>query len=478
MNSTENAGESKLVSLPRQGDLRHAAEYRFAVELSKIAKLAWPIVVTQLGQVAMTTTDLALIGRNGREAIAAAALAGRIYLVGVIFGTGLLAASASFAAQAFESDNLSVLRRSLRMGLWIALLLSVPIVAVQLRGEQMLLVLGQPPDVSGLAQQYLSGMAWGVAPALSFLAIRTFMSAVNRPEPVLWITLTAIPLNALLVYWLMYGKLGLPKLELFGAGLATALVNWAMFLAGLWFATLCRPFRDYRVLAQLWRFDVRLMRQLIVIGAPISFTLLLECGSWSAAALLMGLISTKALAAAQVVFQIWAIPFMISSGIGMAATVRVAYAVGRNDRPAIKRTGLAAILLGTLIVAMLMVAMISARFEIAEFFLGKSVDDLEATIGLGAHLIVISAGAIMSMTVYTIASGSLRGLKDTRVPLLFSGIGYWLIGFSLSYLLGLKSGLGAVGVWTGFSIGAAVYAALLVLRFRALASRLARDADV
>ncbi|WP_311735327.1 MATE family efflux transporter [Bradyrhizobium yuanmingense] len=421
----------------------------------------------------MITTDLVFIGRIGTEGVAAAALAGRIYFVSLIFGMGLLTASASFAAQAFGADKLGLVRRSLRMGLWLAVLLSLPIILFQLGGEKILIALGQPSDTSRLAQQYLSGAAWGATPVLSFLAIRTFMSAVNRPEPILWITLIAIPLNALLVYLLMYGKLGLPQLELFGAGLATTLVNCLTCVAGLWCAKMCRPFRDYHVLAQLWRFDWPLMRQLFVIGIPISGALLLECGIWSSALLLIGSISNKALAAAQVAFQVGANLFMISSGIGMAATVRVAHAVGRNDRPGIKRAGAAAMLFGILIVAMLIVAVIAARFEIAALFLSKSVDDLDATIGLAARLIVVGASAFMSATVYTIASGGLRGLKDTRVPLLFSGIAYWPIGLSVSYLLGLRSSLGAIGVWIGLSTGAAIYAMLLVVRFQLLASRLA-----
>ncbi|WP_245162847.1 MATE family efflux transporter [Bradyrhizobium vignae] len=466
--------DTDSVSLSPPGVERRAAVHHFAVELTEVAKLALPIVVTQLAQVAMMTTDLAFIGRMGAEAIAAAALAGRIYLVGVTFGMGLLAASASFAAQAFGADNLNVVRRSLRMGLWTALLLSLPIIVFLLHGEKILLALGQAPDAAGLAQHYLSGVAWGAAPLLSFLALRTFMSAVNRPEPVLWITLTAVPLNAVLVYLLVYGKLGLPKLELFGAGLATTLVNCATFLAGLWFATRCQPFRDYRILAQLWRFDWPLMRQLIVIGTPISMALLVECGMGSAVALLMGLIGTQALTASQIASQVGAILFMISSGIGAAATVRVAHAVGRNDVPGIKRTGLAAMLLGIVIMAALIIVVIAARFQIAEFFLGNSADDLDTTSGLAAQLIWVGASAFMSATVYTIALGSLRGLKDTRVPLLFSAFAYCLLGFSLGYLLAIKSGLGAVGVWIGISIGSAFYAALLVLRFKLLASRRSR----
>ena len=147
------------------------------------------------------------------------------------------------------------------------------------------------------------------------MAIRGFMSAINRPEPILWITLAAIPANALLVYLLLYGAFGMPQLGLFGAGLATSIVNLGTFLAALWFATRRRPFRKYHVLGHFWRIDWRLMWQLIVIGAPISISFLLEYGLFGAAGLLMGLISTTALAAHQIALQVAAILFMVPFGI-------------------------------------------------------------------------------------------------------------------------------------------------------------------
>ncbi|MCC8969194.1 MATE family efflux transporter [Bradyrhizobium sp. Cham227] len=439
-----------------------------AVEVSATARLALPIALTQLGQVAMTTTDLAFIGRIGAEALAAAALASRVYLVSFAFGVGLLTAIAPFAAQAFGADNLAVARRSLRMGLWAALLLSLPIMGVALRGEQILRALGQTPEAAWLAQQYLFGLAWGAAPALCFLTIRSFMSAVNRPEPVLWITFAAIPVNGLLVYLLIYGELGLPRLGLFGVGLATTTVNCTTFLAVLWFATMRRPFSDYHVLAHLWRFDLPLMRQLIVIGMPISIAFLMTNGLFSAATLLAGLIGTDSLAAHQIALQIATILSMISFGISTAAAVRVSHAVGRDDGPSIKRLGSVAILLGIVIASMLTLAVVAGRFEIAELFLG---DDGDATSRLAAKLLLISACFFITDAVQSIAAGSLRGLKDTRVPLLFACIGYWLIGFSLSYVLGLKVGLGAIGIWIGLSIGTTVNAVLLLLRFQLLANR-------
>ncbi|MDO9062599.1 MAG: MATE family efflux transporter, partial [Bradyrhizobium sp.] len=289
-----------------------------AIELAETLKLAVPIALTQLGQIAMMTTDLALIGRLGDGAVAAAALATSVFFITFTFGMGLVSAVAPLAAQAFGARNPRMVRRSLRVGLWAALLISLPLMALPLYGEQILLTLGQQPETARLAQEYLMGLAWGIAPALWFLAIRGFMGAVNRPEPGLWITLVAIPANAVLVYLLIHGEWGLPRLELFGAGLATTIINFGMFLAALWFAHSRRPFRKYQVLGRIWRIDWTLMRRLIVIGAPISISFLLEYGLFSAAALLMGLISTTALAAHQIALQVTAILFMVPFGIGIA----------------------------------------------------------------------------------------------------------------------------------------------------------------
>jgi MATE family multidrug resistance protein len=462
---------SKQIERARAG----AAKSRLPLldELIETLKLAAPMALTQLGQIAMMTTDLAFIGRLGGDAVAAAALAGTVYFVSFTFGMGPTSAVAPLAAQAFGADQLHLVRRSLRTGLWVALLIALPIMAFPLRGEQILLGLGQAQVAAHLAQQYLFGLAWGVAPALWFMAIRSFMGAVNRPQPILWITLVAIPVNALLVYLLMNGEWGLPRLGLFGVGLATTMVNCGTFLAALWFATQRQPFSDYRVLAHVWRIDWKLMRQLVAIGAPISIAFLLEYGLFSAAALLMGRISTTALAAHQIALQVTAILFMVPFGIGMAATVRVGHAVGRGDVAAIRRAGLVAMLLGIFLVTILTLAVILARFAIARFFLGGDLRGVDATIDLAAKLLLVGATFFITDGIQSIAVGALRGMKDTRIPLLFAAISYWVIGFWLSYLLGFWTTLGAVGVWFGLSIGTVIYAALLVLRFRLVAGRLA-----
>jgi len=356
-------------------------------------------------------------------------------------------------------------RRSLHAGLWTGLLIALPIMLIALNGEAILVALGQDRAPAHLAQDYLRGLAWGVAPALWFLALRSFMGAVNRPEPVLWITLGAIPINALLVYALLYGHWGLPRLGLTGVGIATSLVNLATFVAALGFAALRPPFRAYEILLRLHRIDWRLMRQLMVIGAPISLSFLLEYGLFSAAALLMGLISTAALAAHQIALQITAILFMVPFGISMAATVRVGHAAGRNDETGVRRAGLMAMLLGIVLAVLFTAAIIVARHGIVQLFLGAEMADAKATAALAATLLLVGTTFFITDALQSIAVGALRGIKDTRIPLLLAVLGYWLIGFPASYALGFHTTLGAIGIWVGLSIGTAIYAALLVLRF-------------
>jgi MATE family multidrug resistance protein len=224
-------------------------------EIIETVTLAWPIALTQLGQIAMMTTDLALIGRLGDGAVAAVGLAHLILFFGFVFGMGPVSAVAALAAQAYGAREPRMVRRSLRVGLWAAVMLGAPINLAQLWGEDILLAAGQSPDTASLAARYLAGLAWSMIPAWCFIALRNFMGAVNRPEPALWIMLAAIPVNAVLAYALIHGAFGMPRLDLLGAGLATTIVNIAMCVAAVWICYACRPFKKYRVLGRFWRTD-------------------------------------------------------------------------------------------------------------------------------------------------------------------------------------------------------------------------------
>jgi MATE family multidrug resistance protein len=441
-------------------------------ELIETIRLAMPIALTQLGQIAMMTTDLALIGRLGDAAIAAASLAHTIFFAVFVLGMGVMSAVAPLVAQAFGARDPRTLRRSFRVGLWLAVIMTVPLTPLLLQGEPILIALGQAPDAAKLAARYLEGLTWSLLPGWWFIAIRGFMGSVNRPEPALWITLIAIPANALLAYALIYGEFGLPTFDLLGAGLATTTVNIGMCIAGFWIAHARRPFRKFQPLSNFWRSDWALMKQLVAVGAPISGSFLLEYGLFASAALLMGWIGTTELAAHQIALQTAAVLFMVPYGISMAATVRVGQAVGRGDPGATRRAGFVAIALAGTFMAIMTLVVIATRFEIARFFLGSgAASESSATAEMVALLLVVGTTFFICDGLQTSAAGALRGLNDTRVPLMFAALSFWLIGFTASYVLAFPLQLGAIGVWIGFSCGLIVFAALLILRFRWLTGR-------
>ena len=440
-------------------------------EIADTVKLAWPMALTQLGQIAMMTTDLALIGRLGEAAVASVGLAHLILFLGFVFGMGLVSAVATLAAQAYGAREPRMVRRSLRMGLWAAVILGIPINVIQLWGEDILLAVGQTPEAAALADRYLLGLAWSMIPAWCFIAFRNFMGAVNRPEPALWITLVAIPVNALLAYALIHGHYGLPRLDLLGAGLATTAVNVAMCVAAVWVCYACHPFKKYRVLGRFWRMDWELMRQLIVIGVPISGTMLLEWGLFSSAAILVGWIGTTALAAHQIALQIAALLFMIPFGISMAATVRVGHAVGRGDPIATRRAGFAALALGAAIMVALTLIVVVFRNVIPLLFLGDAATSAGETARLAGALLLVGATWFVTDGIQGIAAGALRGLNDTRVPMLYAALCFWVVGFTSAYALAFWTGLGVFGVWIGFSLSLWLFALLLTLRFRNLTAR-------
>lgn len=440
-------------------------------EIADTLRLAWPMALTQLGQIAMMTTDLALIGRLGEAAVAAVGLAHLILFVGFVFGMGLVSAVATLAAQAYGARKSRMVRRALRMGLWAAVILGVPINVIQMWGEDILIAAGQTHEAAALAARYLHGLAWSMIPAWCFIALRNFMGAVNRPEPALWITLVAIPANALLAYALIHGLYGMPRLDLLGAGLATTVVNVVMCVAAVWVCYARRPFKKYRVLGRFWRMDWRLMRQLIVIGLPISGSMMLEWGLFSSAAILVGWIGTTALAAHQIALQIGAIMFMIPFGISLAATVRVGHAVGRGDATATRRAGFAALALGIAIAFALTLIVVMSRTAIPHLFLGDTVATTGETARLAAALLLLGATWFVSDGIQGIAAGALRGLNDTRIPMLYAALSFWIVGFTGAYVLAFWFGLGVFGIWIGFSLALFLFALLLTVRFWNLTAR-------
>jgi MATE family multidrug resistance protein len=244
-----------------------------------------------------------------------------------------------------------------------------------------------------------------------------------------------------------------------------------MCVAGVWVCYACRPFKKYRILGRFWIPDWLLFRRMVAIGAPISGTMMLEYGVFAAGALLMGRLGTTELAAHQIAITVASLLFMVPFGVSMAATVRVGHAAGRRDVESTRRAGMAALALGAAFMAGMTLIVVLTCNIIPLLFLGFETDAANATLQLAAMLLVIGSTFFIADGVQTVAAGALRGLNDTRMPLLFSAICFWAIGFTACYVLGFTLGHGAVGIWIGLSLGLAIYAVLLIWRFHALTNR-------
>lgn len=440
-------------------------------EIVATMRLAAPIVLANLGQMAINTTDVLLMGWLGPDALAAGALGTNVFFVVMISSLGIVVAVSPLAAQAVGAGRINAGNRALHAGLWSTAVLALPGGLAVWYAPAALLWLGEPPATVAMTAEYLTTLVWSLPAFLGFAALRGYIAAHERPTAATVITLAGIAANAVIVYALMFGRFGLPALGLLGAGIGTTIVNVLMLAALVGFVMASPHFRRVGAFRGLMRPPVRQLRELLRIGVPIGATMLLEVGLFAAAALAMGLIGTHELAAYQIALQMAAIAFMIPMGIGQAATVRVGLAAGAGDHAGAAHAGWTALGLGLVIIVGAAVVMWTLPHELVGLFVDRAAPETEAVASLAATFLAVAAIFQLVDATQGIAVGMLRGLKDTRVPMMICALGYWAIGAPLGLVLAFKLGFGGIGIWIGLAVGLAIVAVLLVWRWQRLTSR-------
>jgi len=437
--------------------------------------LGVPLAASQLAQIAIQTTDVVLLGWLGPEALAASGLATNVWVIMFLFGLGVVSAVSPIVSQIVgrpeRRGKVRAIRRVVRQGFWAAALLSVPFMAACWHIRPILLLFGQDPVLAAAAEPFLRALMWATLPALWFVVLRCFVSAFERTRAVLIVTVCGILFNAAINYGLIFGHFGLPRLELLGAGIGSAITHSLMTIIMLAYVLRDKRFRRYYILGRLWRADWSRLAEIFRIGLPIGSMWVLEVGVFSAALLLMGLIGTTAIAAHQIALQCAAITFMVPLGMSMAATVRVGVAIGGGDMAGARRAGFTAQALGVGFMALSCLAFLLAGPQLVGLFLDSTRPDTLPVSLLAAQLLVVAGIFQMFDGAQSVAAGALRGLKDTRWPLAIALVGYWLIAFPFGVLFGFPLRIGAVGIWMGLAIGLAFAAVLLTLRFHWLTKR-------
>ena len=308
-------------------------------EARAIVRLAAPLALTHLSYMAIMLTDVVMMGWIGTEAIAAGALARDLFWVLGAFALGVLTGATPIMAQHLGARRYRGVRPAVRNAAWLALALTIPISVASWYSSPILVLLGQEQQVADAGQSYLRYLLWGLLPSLWFAVLTELLAAHARPRAVYVVTLAGIALNALLDYALMFGNFGAPNMGLRGAGVASLVVNWCMFLALAGFVLSDRQFRRYHLLGRLWRMERPVMAEIIRIGSPIAVTEIAEMGMFFVTTLMMGLLGVDALAAHAVTAQCYAFVFMIPVGLAQAAAVRVGRAAGARDAARLARSG-------------------------------------------------------------------------------------------------------------------------------------------
>ncbi len=435
--------------------------------------LAGPVALGQLLQMGMNLTDMLVIGHLGKEPLAAAALAQGLWVFFWFFGMGLATVTAPMLAQAQGEGDTAGQARILRQGLGLNTVIGLGIALFLGFSETLLLWLGQAPALAKEAAHYLDALRWSIPPLLLMTVVRNLLVTYHKANLSLVFAAGAFGVNAVLDLLLVFGgqSIGLPWIPAFGligAGIATATGCWLMVAAMLIYITTQAPFAALWKAGGAWRPEAALWRRMLTLGLPISITMVMEVGLFAIAGIMMGWLGTDALAAHQIAILLASLTFMVPWGISQAATVRIAAAVGRGEPEAAARAGWVAQGMGLAVMGSAAVILWLIPYPLARQFLDAEAAANVAVLELAVTYLTIAALFQLFDGMQVIGTASLRGLSDTRVPMLFAVFGYWGVGLTTSYLLGFVLDWKGVGVWIGLALGLATVSFLMVWRFRAL----------
>lgn len=425
--------------------------------------LGLPLIGSQLAQVAITTADTLMMGWYDVTSLAALVLSGNLFIFLMLLGNGFAFAVMPLVAAAHEEGDEVRLRRVTRMASWLSVLAAILFLPLFWFSAPLLRALGQDPELAALAQTYLRIMGFGMLPALMVNVMRSYLSGLERTRIQFRIIAGGAVVNIALNWVLIFGNLGLPELGLQGAAIASTLVHLGTFTAVALYAV--RQFPDHDLFGRLWRPDWDALREVFSMGWQISLTLVSEVGLFNLSAVIMGWIGTLALAAHGIALQIATIAFMVPLGLAQAATVRAGRALGRRDGVGLRDGAVAIWGLGLGFATLAM----ASFFVLPDLLVGAFIDPddpkREDILRVGRVLLAMAGLFQLVDAAQVIAISLLRGLRDTRVPLIVAAFSYWGVGAPASYLLGVTLGFGAVGVWAGLVAGLSLAAVGLTWRF-------------
>lgn len=436
-------------------------------ELRETFRLAWPLALANVLQMLVHAVDVIFVARLGEQELAASALGVALFGLTMWAFTGLVGMVAALIAEELGRRRHSVreVRRSVRMALWLAVASGLVGMAICWSGEDLLRLAGQDPALAARAGTFLQIIMFAMVPMIGSSVLRNFVSALGRPVFATAITGVALIVSVIANYAFVFGHFGAPAMGLEGSALAsvvTSLVQFASYLVAIYTD---RRLRRYRIFGNWWRPEWPRLRELVALGSPVMIIIIAEAGLFSGAALLMGWIGPAQLAGHTIALQIAALAFQIPFGLGQAATIRVGYHYGAGDHAAMGRAGWVGIAMGSAFMLATATLMILAPMLLLRIYVDPTLAANAAMVGFAVRYMKVAAAFQLFDGVQAVAAGALRGLQDTRVPMLIAVFSYWVPGIGIALWLGFRTPLEGTGVWIGLATGLVFAAGLLAWRW-------------
>lgn len=440
-------------------------------EILEFIKLAVPLAAAQIAQAATGFVDTIMMGQLGQESLAAGGLASTTFQFLLTVVSGVVMAVSPLAAEAYGAGRKTQIGQLASQGLWLSLLLSIPLMFLVGHLDAVMIDFGQAQRTVTLADEYLKLIVWGTFPALGFAMLRGYVSALSQARPLMTIVIFGTLFNVAGNYILGYGKFGFPRMELAGLALASSLSFWLMFLALLIYTLKNQQLKNYRFWQDLHRFRPRIQQQMVWIGVPIAVTIALEYGLFVVVTYLMGILGTEVLAAHQTVYQTMYVIFMIPLGMSYAVTVRVSQWLGQQNLNSARTAGYISISIAAVFMTLTAIALLVYPQQVIGIYLDIRQPENANLLKLAVPMLAVAALSQFLDGVQKTAMGALYGLQDTYAPMLLSLLTFWGVGLTTGYLLGFSFGFGGVGLWIGQSIGVAIAGVIFVWRFHKLTTQ-------
>lgn len=428
--------------------------------------LAYPVVLSQLGHILVTVADSIMVGRLGTAQLAAASLANSIFTIVLVFGLGLSYSITPMVAAASGRKNTKRISLLLTNGVLITSLAGVLLFLLSYLLSPLLYYLNQPTEVVALTIPYLNILFCSMIPLMVFQGFKQFAEGLSLTRPSMYLSIIANVLNVAGCYLLIYGKLGLPALGMNGAALATLISRLVMAALMAWYVHASAILKPYRLRWKKKYLSAKHMWRILRLGFPISVQMIFEMGAFSFSAIMIGWLGAKELAAHQIAINVASLTYMMASGIGAAATIRVGTLLGQGRLTEMRAAGLSSLFMAIAFMSITGFILVLANNVIPRFY----IQDAQV-IELAAGLLIIAAIFQVSDGVQVVGLGCLRGLEDVKIPSIVSLLAYWVAGLPIGYILCFKFGFGVNGIWTGLLTGLTVAALLLYVRFQKLSRK-------